>query len=151
MNDSQINKYLTENFSEAIKFYDDRACKAKRQYRCLSIGLIIISALLTPIIPFVPDNIWCRIVSIIMSASIVIATGLLSHLKCHENWLSYRSTWDALKREHRFFETGTGPYKSATNNSELFVERVETILTKEGADFYALHAKGAEQTKKDCT
>ena len=37
--------------------------------------------------------------------------------------------------------------KSAADKGALFVERVESILTKEGADFYARHAKGDEKAK----
>ena len=53
-----------------------------------------------------------------------------------------------MERERRFYETGTGEYRPAADKGALFVERVEAILSREGADFYARHAKGEEQAKK---
>ena len=50
-----------------------------------------------------------------------------------------------FERERRFYQTRTGPSKSATDKGALFIACVETILTKEVADFYSRHAKGDEQ------
>ena len=147
MDDSAIKKYLAGDYAKAVKFYDDRACTAKRWFRSLSIYLIVVAALLTPIVAFAPDNLFWRILAAALSASIVISTALLAYLKCHENWLSYRGSWDSLERERRLFETGTGAYGSAADRGALFVEHVEAILAREGADFYARHAKGEEQPK----
>ncbi len=148
MSEESIQKYLDEDFTAALKFYDDRANNSKKTYRWLSIYIIIISALLTPLIAFIPDNIFWRILSTVLTATIVIATGLLAHLKSHENWLSYRSSWDALKRERRFYETQSGKYRSANNPESLFVEQIESILSKEAIGFYSRHAK-VEDKKED--
>jgi uncharacterized protein DUF4231 len=147
MDEAAIEKYLTTDYAKAVKFYDDRAKTSKRWYRGLSIYMIVISASLTALIAFAPDNLCWRIISASVSATIVVATGLLAHFKCHENWLSYRGSWDALERERRFYETGIGTYKLATDKGATFVERIEAILAREGADFYARHAKGEEQAK----
>jgi hypothetical protein len=148
MDETAIKQYIAADYGKAVKFYDERASSAKRWYRSLSIYLIVVSAVLTPLIAFAPTGLCWRIISAALSATIVIAAGLLAQLKCHENWLSYRGSWDALERERRFYETGTGDYKSATDKGALFVERVEAILAREGADFYARHAKGEDQAKK---
>jgi hypothetical protein len=148
MDETAIKNYLAADYAKAVKFYDDRANASKRWYRGLSIYVLAVSAGLTALIAFAPENsLSWRIISAAVSATIVLATGLLAHLKCHENWLSYRGSWDALERERRFYQTVTGAYKSATDRGALFVERVEAILTKEGTDFYARHAKGDEQAK----
>ena len=73
---------------------------------------------------------------------------MLAHLKSHENWLCYRASWDALERERRLFETASDPYHSVPNKAALFVERVEVVLTKEGADFFARHASGEKADGK---
>ncbi len=145
MDEAVIKKYLDEDYAKACKFYDDRARTSKREYRALSIYLIVASAVLTPLVAFAPDQLCWRITAAALSATLVVATGLLAHLKCHENWLSYRASWDALERERRFFETGTGPYGSCPDKGVLFVERAEAVLTKEGADFFTRHASGKKQ------
>jgi hypothetical protein len=147
MDDAAIKKYLADDFAKAVKFYDDRACTSKLWFRSLSIYLIAVAALLTPIVAFAPDKVCWRIVAAGLSASMVVSTALLAHFKCHENWLSYRGSWDSLERERRLFETGTGAYGSAADRGALFVEHVEAILAREGTDFYARHAKGGEKTK----
>lgn len=148
MDDGAITNYLDVDYKKAVNFYDERAKSSKRWYRGLSVYLIVVSAILTPIVAFAPDNVCWRIVAAALSTSIVISTGLLAHLKCHENWLSYRGFWDALERERRLFQTSAGKYLSAENKSALFVESIEAILTKEGADFYSRHARGEEQKEE---
>ena len=145
MDEAAIKKYLAEDYAKASKFYDDRALFSKRVYRALSIYLVVASAVLTPLVALAPDQVWWRITTAALSATLVIATGILAHLKSHENWLSYRASWDALERERRFFETGSGPYLSLPDKSSLFVERVEAILTKEGTDFFARHASAEKR------
>ena len=145
MSANPIERYLAEDFEEALKFYDKRAITCKRQYTILSIYLVVASAVLTPIIAFGPQGEVCRVISSGLSATIVVATGLLAHLKSHENWLSYRGTWDSLTRERRMYEMSAGPYNEADDVERLFVERTEAIRSREATDFYARHAKDTDQ------
>jgi hypothetical protein len=146
MDTAAIDKYLDGRFTVALEFYDNRAGMYKRWYRRLSVYVLIISAALTAFVALVPpDTIW-RVASTALSASIVIATGLLTHYKCHENWLSYRATWDALRREREFYDARVHEYASASHPHALFVERVEVILAREATDFYARHLKSDESS-----
>jgi hypothetical protein len=145
MDEAAIKKYLAEDYARACKFYDDRANTSKRAYRALSIYLIVASAALTPLVAFAPNQGGWRITAAALSATLVVATGLLAHLKSYENWLSYRASWDALERERRLFETGAGPYRSLPDRGALFVERVEAVLTNEGANFFARHASAEKR------
>ena len=151
MDDVTFQKYLDEDFAEAVRFYDDRACEAKFWYRFMSVGAIFISFVLTLIIAFGKIETELRVVSVGLSALMSALTALLSHFKSHENWLSYRSSWDALLRERRFYETGSGEYKNATDKDTLFVERIEAILARESSEFYARHAKGEGEVKASAT
>ena len=140
MDQTTIQKYLNVEYPKALEFYDARSKKAKLTYRILSIYLIVISALLTTLVAFAPDEVGWKILSSLLSATIVISTSLLAHLKCHENWLSYRSSWDSLERERRSYETRVGVYRDTEDPESVFVERIEALLAKEGADFYSRHA-----------
>lgn len=148
MADPVNNKFLRDEFPKAVSFYDKGAVKSKRWYRSLSIYLILASAALTLWIALATPDDPIRWIRATLAASIGIATALLSHLKCHENWLSYRASWDALERERRLYEAGAGEYKGAADRDTLFVERVEAVRTREGADFYSRHTKGEEQARK---
>ncbi len=151
MPEPAIKKFLDEEYPKAVAFYDRGAVKAKRWFRGLSIYLILISAVLTLWIALGTAEDSCRWLRAAISASIGVATALLSHLKCQENWLSYRASWDAIERERRLYDAGAGEYKGVADKDTLFVERVEAIRTREGADFYSRHAKGEEQAKKPTT
>lgn len=144
MTKCDIKRYLKRDYAKALKFYDERACSSKLKYRILSIYLIVASAILTPLVALPTEQNGWRIVAAVLSATLVIATGLLAHLKSHENWLSYRASWDALERERRFFQTNSGPYRTVTDKPTLFVERVEAVLAKEGSEFIARHASQKE-------
>ena len=148
MDEEAIEKYLTGDFQKAVDFYDTRAKRSKLWYRVLSIYLIVVAAVLTAVLALSSGQNGWREIALALSASIVVATGLLAHLKCHENWLSYRFSWDALERERRLFETRVAEYESASDPAALFVRRVEAILTTEAEGFYARHAKDDEQTGK---
>ena len=145
MDEAMIKKYLAEDYAKASKFYDNRARSSKRVYRTFSIYLIVASAVLTLLVALAPDPEYWRITAATLSATLAVATGILAHLKSHENWLSYRASWDALERERRLFETGSGPYRSVPDKASLFVERVEAILTKEGTNFFARHTSGEKR------
>jgi hypothetical protein len=141
----KIKKYLEVDYPEASNFYDRRAVIAKRWYRFLSVYLISVSAVLTVATGLSLSGVFWKFAIPIASASIGVAAALLSHYKCHENWLSYRATWDALERERRFFETGTEKYADVNNSGAVFVSQIEAIRSREGDDFYARHRKTDEQ------
>lgn len=64
---------------------------------------------------------------------LVMGETLLAVLNPEENWLNYRTTWQALTREEQFFSTRTGPYaaEGGRDPEELFVERVEYLIGQE--------------------
>jgi len=142
------NKFLEVEYPKAVAFYDEGAVKSKKWFRGLSVYLIVVSAVLTLLIAMSNTDDPYRWVRAVLSASIGVVTALVSHLKCHENWLSYRASWDALERERRLYEAGAGEYKGVEDKDTMFVERVEAVRTREGADFYSRHTKGEEQARK---
>ena len=141
MNPKGIETFLAEDYQKAIKFYDDRSCSSKKEFRALSIYIICASAILTPLVALIPDTLTWKIIASFLSATLVVATGLLAHFKSQENWISYRSAWDALEREKRFFVTETGPYKNEDDKASKFIERIEEIRAGEGLGYFNRHAK----------
>lgn len=147
MDDTAIKQYDEGQYASALKFYDERSVWNKRWYRVLSIYVLVISAGLAPFIAIMPKESDWRIATAILTASIVVATGLLAHFKFHENWLSFRSNWDALKREKAYRDAGIHEYRSCADRNALFVERVESILAREGSDFFARHYRADEPSR----
>jgi Protein of unknown function (DUF4231) len=141
----EITTYLEKDFAEAVRFYDQGAKKAKRSFRLFSLYVILVSAGLTLVVTLGPQGDGWRVLAGVLSASISVATACLAQFKYQDNWLCYRGTWDALKRELRLFKAGAGDYKNAANKNSRFVERVEAIQSKETAEFYARHTQGEQR------
>ena len=149
MSDDLVRSYLAGDYAEAVRFYDARARSAKLGYRICSVYVIVASTAVTLGAAFAPDKLGLRILCAVLSGMVAVASGLLAHFKWHEDWLSYRGTWDALERERRLYETGTGHYAATDDKGRQFIERVEALRSGEGGDFYARHAKAATSDGAD--
>ncbi|MCB0586596.1 MAG: DUF4231 domain-containing protein [Phaeodactylibacter sp.] len=51
-----------------------------------------------------------------------------SHGKYQENWIQYRTTAEALKRETYLYKTGAAEYRQEKATFPLFVQRIEAII-----------------------
>jgi len=70
--------------------------------------------------------------------------GLQQLNQYHHNWITYRSTAEALKHEKYLFLSKAGPYAAAINDNALLAERVESLVSQEHAKW----APAQEQTAK---
>ena len=75
---------------------------------------------------------------------IALIEGLQQLNQYHENWISYRSTAEALKHEKFLFLSKAGPYASADNPMALLAERIESLVSQEHAKW----ASSQEQVTK---
>jgi len=137
MTDDEFNNYQTGRFAEALDWYDRRAAQNKKAYYGLSLYVLSGSGFLAVAAMFQGDSwrIWNALIAFTVAASV----GTLGLFKCHENWLSYRATWDSLKRELQLKLAGVGAYKAAPDRNTLFVERIESLMAREGAEWYSRH------------
>lgn len=147
MKDAGADNYLNGRFAEALDFYDARAMWNKKWYRRLSLYIIVVSGGLSPLVAFGAPVAHWRALAAVLSASIVVVSAVLGHFKFHENWLSFRGSWDALQREREHYKAHAGDYRRASDPDALFVERVEALLARESAEFFLRHEPRAEQPK----
>jgi Na+/melibiose symporter-like transporter len=145
MTDQEFQQYRDGRYQEALKFYDDRSQSNKFWHRFCSIYILLVSVAITPILTLIPNPLWGIIdgktLAAILAPTVALVSALSNHFRCHENWLRYRSTWDALKHELPHRDASAGPYKGSPNRNSLFVERVEDIIGNEGMDWLSCHAK----------
>lgn len=78
---------------------------------------------------------------------VAISTSALRAFKYQENWINYRTTSETLKKEIHFYEAGISPYDNAKDKETLFVERVESLISRENTLWVITHEK-EEQLKK---
>ena len=66
--------------------------------------------------------------------ALVLVLEAIEHLNQYQqNWISYRSTCEALKHEKFLFLAAAGPYSAAGEPVKLLAERVEGLISREHA------------------
>ena len=128
-------EYLDERLEKQINWYSNKSKLNKQWYQTLKTSEIVLAAITPFIVALVSsDKDFLKYVAGSMSIIIAILAGLLTAYKFHEKWIQYRSTSENLKHEKYLFETNSSIY--TTNSSfNLFVERVEFIISKENSDW----------------
>ena len=136
MTDSDFQEYIDEDFAKYLAFYDKRSVSSKFWLHFYSVYILIVSLLITPLLAIdMLSSYDGRFWAAILAPSIALAAGLKEHFQFHKNWLSYRSTWEALRTELNYKKAGVSSYGSADDSNSLFVERVEAIRQAEGSDW----------------
>ncbi len=121
-----IEAYITNRFEPERMWYSTKARYNKKWMNTVNV-LVILTGAVTPILAALQFT----LSTVITSAVTTIGLSLLRFFKFDELWLNYRSTSEMLKKEEQHFRTLTGPYAEAAEPGKLFVERVETIVSKE--------------------
>lgn len=78
-------------------------------------------------------------VQAVLGALVGIAEGILQMGRYHENWLLYRATREALKREDLLYAGGVGPYAGQTDPRRVYIERADSILSGEHTKWLQEH------------
>jgi hypothetical protein len=81
-----------------------------------------------------------------LGALIGIIEGFLQLGQYQQNWLLYRATREALKREEFLYGAGAGPYAGVPDPGTLYIERCDAVMSGEnskwlGAQQQALSGK----------
>src|SRR5208337_4555789 len=129
----KFQKYLDERYNVEVKYYDSNSIKNKKINYWLQIPTIIMAA----IVP-IAAALNLRLIAVVLSAALAIFIGILNFGKFEEKWHNYRSTCEALKKEFYFYDAKIGDYKDAKNPEELFVEKVESIISSEHAKWLTI-------------
>jgi Protein of unknown function (DUF4231) len=79
-----------------------------------------------------------------MGATIALLEGLQQLNQYHQNWITYRSTAEALKHEKYLFLSTAGPYAAASDPKAMLAEHIESLVSQEHAKW----ASSQEQIPK---
>jgi Protein of unknown function (DUF4231) len=131
MDSAQFGQYLDERYFPEVKWYDRRASWNRRLYIAFQAPLIVFSAI-TPVLIAAGGD-FERWLAVLISAAVAISASTLKAGKFEENWLNYRSTCETLRKEVHYLRAQVGAYKNASNPEGTFVERVESLISRENA------------------
>lgn len=125
--------YIEQRLQGQMDYYHTKCLSLKKEYYCLSILNIIVTALI-PIFTLAVENcIFCKYIIVALGAAASIFTSILLLHKTKETQLSFRSTYEALKREQVFYLNQVGDYMETEpeKRATLFIDNCEKIMMNE--------------------
>ena len=142
MTDEKFEEYLNERHRGSINYYESQAGKNKGLYNAFQWGVILISAIMpVMVVSFSQDY---KLVTAGLSLMLAIGTSGLKAFKFQENWMNFRQVAETLKQEKYFYEADLGPYANAPDKRAMFVDRVESVISRENAIWTNLHQQKEE-------
>lgn len=142
MDSVAFDKYRTERYQPQVAWYDRAATRSRLFYQSLQVPMIVLSVSAPVLVASGED--W-KIVAIGVTAFVAAATSLLKVFKFQENWINYRSTAEALKKEIYFYEARVPIYRDTDDPEALFVERVESLIDGENTEWHNAQRRAWEQ------
>ena len=130
-----------ERLEDQINWYDGRSLRSQRWFKTLK-GATIVAAAIIPLCAGLQAP---PILTGSLGALIALLEGLQQLNQYQQNWITYRSTCEALKHEKYVYLAGAGPYAAAVNPRALLAERIESLISQEHAKWVST----AEPTAKE--
>jgi hypothetical protein len=112
---------------DQIQWYGSRSGSNQRWYK----GFKVIAMVAAGIIPVLAVLTSPPVLSAALGAVILGVESLQQLNQYHENWISYRSTAEALKHEKYLYLAHAGPYARAREPHAMLAGRIETLISQE--------------------
>jgi len=137
----KIDQYMKERYEDQVRWYDEKAIYCKRMNYLCQIPIIIMGPLIT--VFALLEYKW---ITVLLSAIMSILIGILNFCKFEEKWHNYRTTCETLKKEKYFYEYRLNEYRDAEDPEELFINRVESIISREHTKWLRIEKEKRKQT-----
>lgn len=132
---------VSERLEDQLTWYDRKASYNEHMFKRLRIATIVVSSS----IPLCAAFVKYTVITGVLGALIALFEGLQQLNQYHQNWITYRSTAEALKHEKYLFLSMAGSYASSENPRTLLAERVESLVSQEHSKW----TSASEQVTKD--
>ena len=129
---------------QQISWYDTKSGSAQRCYKWGKYIVIAASAAIS-----ITAMLGWNIVAAVLGALITVLEGWQHVNQWHHNWITYRSTCEALRHEKYTYMERADPYDdmSVEEARKLLVERVESLISTEHSKWIASQEKAAANGK----
>src|SRR5882762_1973681 len=112
---------------DQISWYDRRSNKNQWWYKCLRVASMVTTGLIPVLAAFgMPAS-----VGGVFGFLAFVCEGLQQLNQYHGNWISYRSTAEALKHEKHLYQARAGHYRKVDDPVTLVAEQVESLVSVE--------------------
>lgn len=147
MKSDKFEKYLKERYQPQINWYETRSAKNKNFYTFFQWGVIVLSAILPVLVVSLTQGL-LKWVTATIAAILAIGTSGLKTFRFQENWINYRTIAETLKKEKYFYEGELDDYRNSSDKESLFVERVESLISREHSLWVTAHTEKKEEKQK---
>lgn len=130
-----------ERLEEQIAWYDRKSGNGQRSYKRIKL-LQLVTAAAIPVAALLGASEW---VPGVLGSAVVVLEGVQQLYQHQEQWITYRSTCEALRHERYLYLALAGPYASALNPVTLLAERVEGLVSQEHAKWTSSQEELARQ------
>ena|SRR3984893_845020 len=137
------NNPTLERLEDQIVWYNSRSNQNQLRFKTLKV-FVIGSAALIPFLAGMSAPAWATGG---LGVLIAVLEAIQQLNQYHANWISYRSTSEALKHEKFLYLGEAGPYATAANPHALLAERIESLVSQEHAK-WASGQESTNQTKR---
>jgi hypothetical protein len=129
---------------EEIQWYSRTSRRSQRQYKWLKFVEISAAAAIPLVAAFsAPIEVGAA-----LGTLIVVLEGLQQINQYQSNWITFRSTCEALKHEKFLYIASAGPYDGA-HPRQLLAERVESRISREHANWVSARKEPARARGAD--
>ncbi|MFK7771514.1 MAG: DUF4231 domain-containing protein [Saprospiraceae bacterium] len=132
--DMGLETYLHERVQDQESWMEGKSSSSKKNYHRVKLFVIILSVSIPFLVTMIDVYAYFKYIIAAVGVLIAAAEGILSLYDFQNEWIGYRQTLEALKREKFFFATKSSVYKR-DSSFQFFVERIETILTTENKNW----------------
>jgi hypothetical protein len=141
MNEEAFSKYLKDRYENQIDWYDRKAARNQTIYRKLQWSVVVLAAITPVLIELDLDGLIEGLghAPTLTSAVVAILTAGLNTFKYQETWINYRTTCETLRKERHFYDAGLADYGTANDKEALFVDRVESLISRENTMWVSAH------------
>lgn len=124
-----IEQYVSTRLAPQMEYYKKQCKKLKREFYVLSIIVIVANAIVPILTLALELHVIVKFVIATLSAVSTAISSISLLRKPKEKWVTYRWTYERLKREKFLFEARAGLYKNGCEAD--FVENCESIIDAE--------------------
>jgi hypothetical protein len=139
MNKKDFEDYQKGRYQNQIDWYDRKAIQNHNRYKLLQWATLVLSVV-TPILIIVETG-HSKWIVVAIAALVAISTAALKTFKYQENWINYRTTCETLRKEIHFYNACIQGYEAVEDKEALFVERVESLISRENTLWIVTHEK----------
>jgi hypothetical protein len=137
---------------DQIDWYDRKSQRAQRRYKVLKLAQVIIAALIPLASAFPMPSVEFKGATAVLGLLVLVIEAVQQLNQDQQNWITYRSTCEALKHEKYLYLAAAGPYGNTTNREKrtaLLAERIEGLISQEHAKWVSAQEQALARERSE--